>query len=91
MLPTQTDVESPYGKDPADLTKLSEQIARSVTKALLSYLDLLATSGFVKLGLRATLHTENVSNILEVSINCPVVIVLTCPVVQIAYSTTFIF
>lgn len=58
---TQTDEESQYGKDPADLTKLSEQIAKSVSKALLSYLDLLATSGFVKLGLRATLHTENVS------------------------------
>lgn len=57
----QSDEDSQHGKDPADVTKLSEQIAKSVSKALLSYLDLLATNGFVKLGLRATLHTENVS------------------------------
>lgn len=40
---------------------MSEQIAKSVSRALLSYLELLATSGLVKIGLRATLHPENVS------------------------------
>lgn len=42
------------------MSKLSEHIARSAAAALVTYLDLLAASGFLKIGLRATLHLENV-------------------------------
>lgn len=43
------------------MSKLSEKIARSASLALVTFLDLLAASGLVKIGLRTTLHLENVS------------------------------
>jgi Domain of unknown function (DUF3480) len=58
---SQSDDESAQGRDPVDMTKLSEQIARSTCLALLSFLDLLATNGLRKIGLRVTLDPENVS------------------------------
>lgn len=62
MIISQSDEEATHNaKDPVDMSKLSEQIARSASKALVSFLDLLAASGFVKIGIRATLHLENVS------------------------------
>lgn len=42
------------------MSKLSEQIARSVSCALVSFLDLLATNGMIKLAIRATLDQDQV-------------------------------
>lgn len=42
------------------MSKLSEKIARSASIALVSFLDLLAASGYIKIGLRANLHLDNV-------------------------------
>lgn len=44
-----------------DISKLSEQIARNASLALLPLLDLLVANGSVKLGLRVTLNNDNVS------------------------------
>ena len=40
---------------------MTEQIARSTSMALVPFLDLLAASKSTKIGLRATLHQDNVS------------------------------
>lgn len=40
------------------MSKLSEQIARSASMALVSFLDLLATNGMTKLAIRATLDDQ---------------------------------
>ncbi|XP_044248895.1 zinc finger FYVE domain-containing protein 9 [Drosophila takahashii] len=48
------------GGNYADITRIAEQLARSASMALLPFLDLLATAGINKLGLRATLDQENV-------------------------------
>ncbi|XP_043947667.1 zinc finger FYVE domain-containing protein 9 [Drosophila biarmipes] len=48
------------GGNYADVTRIAEQLARSASMALLPFLDLLATAGINKLGLRATLDQENV-------------------------------
>lgn len=42
------------------MSKLSEQIARGASVALVSFLDLLATSGLTKLAIRATLDQDQV-------------------------------
>lgn len=42
------------------MSKLSEQIARSASVALLSFLDLLAANGLTKLAIRATLDQDQV-------------------------------
>lgn len=42
------------------MSKLSEQIAKSVSMALVSFLDLLAANGLVKLAVRATLDQDQV-------------------------------
>lgn len=42
------------------MSKLSEQIARSASMALVSFLDLLATNGMTKLAIRATLDQDQV-------------------------------
>ncbi|KAG8035499.1 hypothetical protein G9C98_006945 [Cotesia typhae] len=47
--------------DPVDINKLSESIARATCTALVKLLDLLATAGLTKLGVRATIHPDNVS------------------------------
>ncbi|KNC31156.1 hypothetical protein FF38_13972 [Lucilia cuprina] len=43
-----------------DITRMTEQIARSTSMALVPFLDLLAASKSTKIGLRATLHQDNV-------------------------------
>ncbi|XP_037951624.1 zinc finger FYVE domain-containing protein 9-like [Teleopsis dalmanni] len=43
-----------------DITRIAEQIARSTSMALVPFLDLLAASGSTKIGLRTTLHQDNV-------------------------------
>ncbi|KAH8301797.1 hypothetical protein KR059_011835 [Drosophila kikkawai] len=48
------------GGNYADITRIAEQLARSVSMALLPFLDLLAAAGINKLGLRASLDQENV-------------------------------
>lgn len=42
---------------------MTEQIARSTSMALVPFLDLLVASKSTKIGLRATLHQDNVSYI----------------------------
>lgn len=56
----QSDEDAAHLKDPIDMSKLSEKIAQSALTALVSYLDLLAASGLIKIGLRTTIHQENV-------------------------------
>lgn len=56
----QSDEESAHGKDPIDMSKLSEQIARSASIALVTFLDLLAANGLVKLAIRTTLDPDQV-------------------------------
>ncbi|KZC14829.1 Zinc finger FYVE domain-containing protein 9 [Dufourea novaeangliae] len=46
--------------DPLDINKLSGNIAKATSMALVKLLDLLATAGFTKLGVRATIHPDNV-------------------------------
>lgn len=42
------------------MSKVSEQIARSASIALVSFLDLLAANGLYKLGIRATIDNDQV-------------------------------
>ncbi|XP_061387743.1 zinc finger FYVE domain-containing protein 9 [Musca vetustissima] len=44
----------------SDVTRMTEQIARSTSMALVPFLDLLVASKSTKIGLRATLHQDNV-------------------------------
>lgn len=44
-----------------DVSKLSGSIAKATCVALVKLLDLLATAGLTKLGVRATIHPDNVS------------------------------
>ncbi|KAK2575706.1 hypothetical protein KPH14_012095 [Odynerus spinipes] len=46
--------------DPMDINKLSESIARATCAALVKLLDLLATAGLTKIGVRTTIHPDNV-------------------------------
>ncbi|XP_025264184.1 uncharacterized protein LOC105254759 isoform X2 [Camponotus floridanus] len=46
--------------DPVDINKLSGNIAKATCAALVKLLDLLATAGLTKLGVRATIHSDNV-------------------------------
>ncbi|XP_067213787.1 zinc finger FYVE domain-containing protein 16 isoform X4 [Linepithema humile] len=46
--------------DPVDINKLSGNIAKATCLALVKLLDLLATAGLTKLGVRATIHLDNV-------------------------------
>lgn len=43
-----------------DINKLSGNIAKATCTALVKLLDLLATAGLTKLGVRATIHSDNV-------------------------------
>lgn len=43
-----------------DINKLSESIARATCAALVKLLDLLATAGLTKIGVRTTIHPDNV-------------------------------
>lgn len=47
--------------DPVDINKLSGSIAKATCAALVKLLDLLATAGLTKLGVRATIHPDNVN------------------------------
>lgn len=57
----QGDEESNHPGDPINMSKLSEQVAKSACTALVAFLDLLASNGFTKIGLRIMLDSENVS------------------------------
>ncbi|XP_076669961.1 smad anchor for receptor activation isoform X3 [Andrena cerasifolii] len=46
--------------DPVDINKLSGNIAKATCTALVKLLDLLATAGLTKLGVRTTIHPDNV-------------------------------
>ncbi|KYM98560.1 Zinc finger FYVE domain-containing protein 9 [Cyphomyrmex costatus] len=46
--------------DPVDINKLSGSIAKATCAALVKLLDLLATAGLTKLGVRTTIHPDNV-------------------------------
>ncbi|XP_076168170.1 smad anchor for receptor activation isoform X1 [Ptiloglossa arizonensis] len=46
--------------DPVDINKLSGNIAKATCTALVKLLDLLATAGLMKLGVRTTIHPDNV-------------------------------
>ena len=47
--------------DPVDINKLSGNIAKATCAALVKLLDLLANAGLTKLGVRTTIHPDNVS------------------------------
>lgn len=49
--------------DPVDINKLSGNIAKATCTALVKLLDLLATAGLTKLGVRATIHSDNVNRL----------------------------
>lgn len=44
-----------------DINKLSGNIAKATCTALVKLLDLLANAGLTKLGVRTTIHSDNVS------------------------------
>ncbi|KAF7283627.1 smad anchor for receptor activation isoform X2 [Rhynchophorus ferrugineus] len=53
--------ENSRNQDPLDVSKVSESIAKACCNALVKYLDLLVSNSCQKIGIRATLHVENVS------------------------------
>ena len=57
----QNSEETSKAQDPIDISKISESIAKATCQALIKYLDLLSGNGFHKIGIRTTLHVENVS------------------------------
>ncbi|KAH1012040.1 hypothetical protein HUJ04_001286 [Dendroctonus ponderosae] len=57
----QSDEENPRNQDPVDVSKVSESVSKACCTALLKYLDLLVANNCQKIGVRATLHVENVS------------------------------
>ncbi|EDS41193.1 smad anchor for receptor activation [Culex quinquefasciatus] len=57
----QSDEESNQPGDPVNMSKLSEQVAKSACTALVAFLDLLASNGCHKIGLRIMLDSEQVS------------------------------
>ncbi|XP_032684691.1 zinc finger FYVE domain-containing protein 9 isoform X2 [Odontomachus brunneus] len=56
----KSDDHSNGVSDPVDVSKLSGSIAKATCVALVKLLDLLATAGLTKLGVRATIHPDNV-------------------------------
>ena len=48
----QGDEESNHPGDPINMSKISETVAKTACKALVEYLDLLASNGHTKLALR---------------------------------------
>ncbi|XP_050447363.1 uncharacterized protein LOC126849491 isoform X2 [Cataglyphis hispanica] len=56
----KSDDHSSGVNDPVDINKLSGNIAKATCAALVKLLDLLATAGLTKLGVRATIHSDNV-------------------------------
>ncbi|CAH1132725.1 unnamed protein product [Ceutorhynchus assimilis] len=57
----QNGEENPKNQDPVDISKVSESIAKACCTALVKYLDLLVSNSFQKIGVRTTLHVDNVS------------------------------
>lgn len=57
----QSDDHTNGVSDPVDINKLSGNIAKATCAALVKLLDLLATAGLTKLGVRATIHSDNVN------------------------------
>lgn len=57
----QSGEESSKTQDGIDISKLSESISRSTCEALIKYLELLCTYNFTKVGIRVTLHSDQVS------------------------------
>ncbi|XP_055525841.1 zinc finger FYVE domain-containing protein 9 [Wyeomyia smithii] len=57
----QGDEESNHPGDPINMSKLSKLVAKSACTALVAFLDLLASNGFLKIGLRIMLDPEQVS------------------------------
>ncbi|XP_011871950.1 PREDICTED: zinc finger FYVE domain-containing protein 9 isoform X2 [Vollenhovia emeryi] len=56
----KSDDHSSGVNDPVDINKLSGSIAKATCAALVKLLDLLATAGLTKLGVRTTIHPDNV-------------------------------
>ncbi|KAG5312795.1 ZFYV9 protein, partial [Acromyrmex insinuator] len=56
----KSDDHSSGVNDPVDINKLSGNIAKATCAALVKLLDLLATAGLTKLGVRTTIHPDNV-------------------------------
>ncbi|XP_039312140.1 zinc finger FYVE domain-containing protein 16 isoform X2 [Solenopsis invicta] len=56
----KSDDHSNGVNDPVDINKLSGSIAKATCAALVKLLDLLATAGLTKLGVRTTIHPDNV-------------------------------
>ncbi|XP_072743000.1 zinc finger FYVE domain-containing protein 16 isoform X2 [Anoplolepis gracilipes] len=56
----KSDDHSNGVNDPVDINKLSGNIAKATCAALVKLLDLLATAGLTKLGVRVTIHSDNV-------------------------------
>lgn len=57
----QNGDDNPKNPDPVDISRLSESIAKATCDALVKYLDLLIANNFQKIGIRVTLHVDNVS------------------------------
>ncbi|CAH0549045.1 unnamed protein product, partial [Brassicogethes aeneus] len=57
----QNNDDSQKNRDPVDISKVSENIAKATCSALVKYLDLLVSNSIFKIGIRTTLHVENVS------------------------------
>ncbi|XP_066149180.1 zinc finger FYVE domain-containing protein 9 [Euwallacea fornicatus] len=53
--------DNPRNQDPVDISKVSESIAKACCTALVKYLDLLISNNCQKVGIRATLHVDQVS------------------------------
>lgn len=52
--------ENSKNQDAVNISKISESIAKAVCQALVKYLDLLSSNNFHKIGIRVTLHVDNV-------------------------------
>lgn len=61
ILLQKSDDHSNGVNDPVDINKLSGSIAKATCAALVKLLDLLATAGLTKLGVRTTIHPDNVN------------------------------
>ncbi|XP_017781380.1 PREDICTED: zinc finger FYVE domain-containing protein 9 isoform X2 [Nicrophorus vespilloides] len=57
----QSGEENARTQDPIDVSKIAESISKATCLALVKYLNLLATNNFYKIGIRTTLHIDNVS------------------------------
>lgn len=56
--------ENSRNQDAVNVSKISESIAKAVSQALVKYLDLLSSNNFHKIGIRVTLHVDNVNKMM---------------------------